>query len=87
MKQIAESGGVNDYENKTEKDLIKILSEPRPKISLSKKKIKEIKKAFSKLRHKFPKSELNKFRKSFYDIKNMINISESEIRVTEENLI
>ena len=41
---IAKSRGVKDYENKPEDDLIKILSEPKTKISLSKKKIKDLKK-------------------------------------------
>ena len=39
------------------------------------------------LRQKFPKSELNKFRKSFYDIKNIRNLSESEIGEAEKSLI
>ena len=30
IKQIAEIRGVNDYENKSEEDLIRILSKPRP---------------------------------------------------------
>ena len=38
---------MKDYKEKSEEDLIKILSEPKPKISLSKKKIKEIKTNFS----------------------------------------
>ena len=46
-----------------------MLSEPKPKISIYKKKLKEIKKDFSELRHKFSKSEINKFIKSLYDIK------------------
>ena len=47
LKLIAKSRSVQDYRNKSEEDLIKILSEPKPKISLSKKKIKEIKTSFS----------------------------------------
>ena len=86
LKQIAESRGVNDSENISEKDLTKVLTEPRPKINFTKKK-KEIKKDFSKLRHKFPKSEWNKFRKSFYVIKNIRNLAEPEIREAEESLI
>ena len=47
-----------------------MLSEPKPKISIYKKKLKEIKKDFNELRHpKSSKSEKNKFRKSLYDIK------------------
>ena len=47
LKLVAESRSVKEYKNKSEEDLIKILSKPKPKISLSKKKIKEIKKYFS----------------------------------------
>ena len=36
-------------------DLVKILSEPKPKINLSKKKIKEVKKDFSELWYEFSK--------------------------------
>ena len=43
-KVIAKSRNIKDHKDKTENDLIKILSEPKPKIHLSKKKIKEIKK-------------------------------------------
>ena len=47
LKLIAKSRSVKDYETKSEDDLIKILSEPKPKINISKKKIKETKKYFS----------------------------------------
>ena len=46
LKLIAKSWSVKDYKNKSEEDLIKICSKPKPKISLSKKKIEEIKKIF-----------------------------------------
>ena len=49
LKLIAESRNIIDYKNKSENDLVKILSEPKPKINLSKKKIKEVKKDFSEL--------------------------------------
>ena len=49
LKLIAESRNIIDYKNKSEIDLVKILSEPKPKINLSKKKIKEVKKDFSEL--------------------------------------
>ena len=52
LKLIAESRNIRDYKNKSENDLIKILSEPIPKINLSKKD-------FNKLRYKFSKSKLN----------------------------
>ena len=52
----------------SENDLIKILSELKPKIILSKKKIKKIKKDFSELRHGFSKSKIKEFKRnqSFY---------------------
>ena len=59
-----------DYENKSEKGLIKGLSEPKPKINIDKKKLEKIRKDFNELRHKFSKKEIDKYRKAFYDIKN-----------------
>ena len=70
LKLIAKSRNIKDYKNKSENDLIKILSKPKPKINLSKNKIKEIKKDFSKLRSRFSKSKINEFRRSIYNIKN-----------------
>ena len=67
--------------------MIKILSEPKPKISITKKKLKEIEKDFSELRHKFSKEEIDKFRKSFYNIKNHKNLYASEIKKAEKNLV
>ena len=52
---------------KYEEDLLKILSERKPKINPSKKKIKEIKKDFSELRHTFTKSKINEFGMSLYN--------------------
>ena len=76
LKLIAQSRNISDYENKSEKDLIKALSEPKPKpkpkikIRINKKKLEEIKNDFNELRHKFSKKEIDKYRKAFYDIKN-----------------
>ena len=84
LKLIAQNRSIKGYENKSEEDLIKILSEPKPKISITKKKLKEIKKFFSKLRHKFPKDEIDKFRKMFYNIKNHKNLYTSEIKEAEK---
>ena len=64
LKFMAKCWGIKDYENKSEDDLIKILSEPKPKINISKKKIKEITKDFSELRYGFSKSKINEFRGS-----------------------
>ena len=41
-QKVAKSGGINDYGNKSDDQLIKILSQPKPKISFSKKRIKKI---------------------------------------------
>ena len=84
LKLVAKYRNINDYENKSEEDLAKILSELKPKISIPKKNIKEMKKDFSELRHKFSKEEIEKFRKSFYNIK---NLSSAEIRAAEKNLV
>ena len=87
LKLIAENRSVEGYENKSKENLIKMLSEPRSIINLSKKKIKEIEKDFPELRHKFSKSESSKFRKGFYDIKIQRNLSTPEIKEIEKNLI
>ena len=83
---MAKIRSVKDYKNKFEEDLIKILSEPKPKINLSKKKIKEIKKDFSRLRYGFSKSKINQFRRSLYNIENLKNLSAPEIKETEKNI-
>ena len=85
IKQIAEIRGVNDYENKSEEDLIRILSKPRPITSPPKKKIKKIENR--ELRHKFSKSEISKFRKKFHNIKTQRSLSAPEIRVIKRSLI
>ena len=64
LKLIAKIRNIKDNKNKSENDLIKILSKPKPKINISKKKIKEIKKYFSEVRYKFSKSKINEFRRS-----------------------
>ena len=69
------------------KDLIKILSKPKIKISLSKKKIRDIKKYFNELRHGFSKSKITEIRRNLYDVKNLKNLSKSKIKEIEENLL
>ena len=71
LELIAESRNIRNYENKSEKDLIKALSEPKPKIRINIKKLEEIRKDFNELRHK-----LEKYRKAFYDIKNYRHLEE-----------
>ena len=80
------SRDIQDYKEKSEEDLIKILSEPKPKISLSKNK-KVIKKDFTELRHWFFKSKISKFRRSIYNIKNENKITTPEIKEIEKNLL
>ena len=86
LKLIAKSRNIKDYKNKSEIDLIEILSEPKPKIILSKKKIKEIKKEFNELRYGFSKSKINEFRRSIDNIKKQKDLSAPEIKETEKNL-
>ena len=68
LKLIEKNRGIKDYKNKSEY-LIKILSEPKTKISLSKKRIRDIKQKFHESRYKFSKSKINGIRRSLYDIK------------------
>ena len=70
IKLVGKNRNIEDYEDKSEKNWIKLLREPTPKIIINKKKLEEIKKDFSELRYKFSKIEIGKYRKSFYDIKN-----------------
>ena len=69
LKLISKRRDIKDQKGKSEEDLIKILSDPKQKISLSENKIKEIKKDFSELRHRFSKSKINEFRRCLYKIK------------------
>ena len=87
LKLIAQNRNISDYENKSEKDLVKALSKPKPKIRINKKKLEEIRKDFCELRHKLSKKEVDKYRKAFYDIKNYRHLSTSEIEEARKNLI
>ena len=53
LKAIAKSRDVKDYENESAKDLLKLFNDSNMKISISKKKLKEIEKNFKELRHNF----------------------------------
>ena len=72
LKLVAKCRSIKDYEN----DLIKILSEPKTKTNLSKKKIRDIRKDFNKSRYKFSKSKIKEIRKNLYNIKIAKNLSE-----------
>ena len=56
LKLIAQSRNISEYENKSEKDLVKALSKPKPKIRINKKKLEEIRKHFYELRHKLKRN-------------------------------
>ena len=86
LKLIAKSSDIKDYKEKSDQDLIKILSEPKPKISLSKKIIKEIKKNFSESRERFSKSKIHEFRRSLYNVKKQKNLSAPEIKEAEKKV-
>ena len=46
-------------------------AKPRPEIRVNKKKFKKLRQDFDELRHKFDKKEIDRYRKSFYDVKTM----------------
>ena len=49
LKLVVKNRNITAYENISKKDLIKVLSEPKPKIKIDKKKLKEIRKGFYEL--------------------------------------
>ena len=59
LKLIAKNGLIKDYESKSADDLIKVLWEPKLKICLSKKRLKEIIEKFNESIYKFSKSKIN----------------------------
>ena len=75
LKLVGKNRGIKDYENKSADHLIKINSESKTKICLSKKKIKEIKKKknIDEQDINFAKPKIKKW-ESLYDIKNPKNI-------------
>ena len=79
LKLIARNRNMRDYEEKSEKDLMKLISKSKPKIQIDKTKLEEVRKDFNELRHKFSKKEIDKYRKAFYDIENYRYLSTSEI--------
>ena len=85
LKLIAKSRNIKDYKSKSKKDLIKALSETKPKIRINKKKLEDIRKGFNELKYKFSKKEVDKYRKAFYDIKNYRHLSASEIMKVGKN--
>ena len=84
LKLTAQSRNRSD----SKEDLIKALREikPKPETRINKKKLEEIRKDFNELRHKFSEKEVDKDRKTFYDIKNHKHLSTSEIKKVSKNL-
>ena len=59
LKLVAESRNIRNYEKISKKDLIKVLSERKPKIGINKKKLEETRKDFNELRHKVFQKEID----------------------------
>ena len=59
LKLVAESRNIRNYEKISKKDLIKVLSERKPKIGINKKKLEEARKDFNELRHKVFQKEID----------------------------
>ena len=53
LKLIAQSRNISDYENTSEKDLVKVPSEAKPKIRRNKKKLEEINKKLEEIQKDF----------------------------------
>ena len=56
LKLIVQSKNISHYKKKSEKDFIKALSKPKPKIRINKKKLKELREDFDEVRHNFFKT-------------------------------
>ena len=64
----------------------KLETEPEAKVEIRiKKKLKELRKDFDELRHKFSKTEIKRYRKAFYIAKNYKYLSKSEIKKINKN--
>ena len=59
---------------------------PRPEIRVNKKKLKKLRKDFGELKHKFDKKEIDRYRKTFYDVKSYKNLSISKIKKALKSL-
>ena len=53
LRLITQNRKISDYENRSEKGLVKALSKPKIKIRINEKELEEVKKGFNELRHKF----------------------------------
>ena len=64
LKLVPKSRGIKGYGNKSEDELMKILSEPKPKIGLSKTRIKKTSGKFNELRSRFSKPKIKEVRRN-----------------------
>ena len=85
LKQVTETRNIGDYENKSDKDLIKALSRPKPKRRINEKKLEESRKGFNQLRHEFLKKKLKSIEKLFIILKTT-DLSRSQIKEARKNL-
>ena len=70
LKLVAKSKGIKDYKNKSEDELIKLLSKPKPKINFSKQRIENIRRKFNELRCRFSKSKIKQIRRNLHEKEN-----------------
>ena len=70
LKLVAKSKGIKDYKNKSEDELIKLLSKPKPKINFSKQRIANIGRKFNELRCRFSKSKIKQIRRNLHEKEN-----------------
>ena len=86
MKQIAKSRRIKDYKKKSKKYLRRTPSISQSKITLFKKKIKNIKNDFCELKHGFSKSKTSELMKSLYNIKIQTNLFPTKRKETQKSL-
>ena len=70
LKLFSKSRDVKNYRNKSEDELIKILSESKPKRNFSKLRIEKIRKKIHRLSDRFSKSKVKETTKNLYENKN-----------------
>ena len=58
---------------------------PKTEIRVNKKKLKKLRQDFDKLRYKFSKKEIDRYRKAFYIAKNKKYLSKLEIKKTNKS--
>ena len=89
MKLVSKSRGIKDYKSMSKERLSSALSESESvesKNSFHDKRLKQIRKGFTKLRDWSSKPQIKEIRKNHYDIKNPKNLSTQKIKEIEESL-